>query len=96
MKRGHVPIRMCRGCGRRAPKQELVRFIWDHGEIREDASGNMPGRGVYCCENTVCRTRLLKKKNMKILKQALRLQLDKGILRKESSRKSQEFDGSNR
>ncbi|GAB4340494.1 MAG: hypothetical protein Kow0089_14250 [Desulfobulbaceae bacterium] len=53
MKRGHVPIRTCRGCGKKAPKSELVRFVLDQGRLVEDDRGR--GYGVYCCPAEVCR-----------------------------------------
>ena len=43
--KGHVPTRSCAGCGARAPKGELIRFVARDGEL---APGNgAPGRGVY-------------------------------------------------
>jgi predicted RNA-binding protein YlxR (DUF448 family) len=51
----HVPRRRCVGCGRIAPKSELMRLV----AVREgsdrtklavyDAAGTMPGRGAYLC-----------------------------------------------
>jgi predicted RNA-binding protein YlxR (DUF448 family) len=51
----HVPRRRCVGCGRVAPKSELMRLV----AVREDRagpaqavhdpSGTMPGRGAYLC-----------------------------------------------
>jgi predicted RNA-binding protein YlxR (DUF448 family) len=51
----HVPRRRCVGCGRIAPKSELMRLV----AVREDAgsaalamhdpSGTAPGRGAYLC-----------------------------------------------
>ncbi|NOQ46380.1 MAG: DUF448 domain-containing protein [Desulfobulbaceae bacterium] len=72
MKRGHLPERTCRGCGRKAPGQELLRLVLAHGELAEDIEQNAPGRGVYCCKNINCRKRL--EKNKKVLKLAFRLQ----------------------
>lgn len=71
-KRRHVPKRTCRGCGRKAAKYELVRFVRVNGEIIEDVTRILDGRGVYCCANDECRQRL--KKNRKVLNRALRLQ----------------------
>ncbi len=73
MKRGHVPIRTCRGCGCRAPQEELVRLVMLDGAVGEDPSQGVPGRGVYCCKNELCRMRL--EKNKKILRRVFRLQV---------------------
>jgi uncharacterized protein len=48
----HVPTRSCAGCGRRAPKGELVRFVARDGELVPDTVG--PGRGVYTCRRLAC------------------------------------------
>ena len=51
----HVPRRRCVGCGRSAPKPELVRIaLGSGGEGRTrravlDRDGVMPGRGAYLC-----------------------------------------------
>ncbi len=72
MKRGHIPIRTCRGCGRKVSKLELVRLAMVNGALVEDPDQNVAGRGVYCCRSEQCRTRL--KKNKKTLRRLLRLQ----------------------
>jgi predicted RNA-binding protein YlxR (DUF448 family) len=72
MKRGHIPIRTCRGCGRKVQKLELVRLAMVNGALVEDPAQIVAGRGVYCCRNELCRTRL--KKNKKTLRRLLRLQ----------------------
>ena len=64
-RRGHVPERTGRGCGRRGPQADLVRFVVAGGRLSEDRLRTMPGRGVYCCDAAVCRGRLAK--NRKIL-----------------------------
>jgi uncharacterized protein len=46
------PIRTCAGCGRKAPKHELVRFVARGGELTPSARG--PGRGVYTCRRLSC------------------------------------------
>ena len=48
----HVPIRTCAGCGRKAPKSELVRFVARDGRLV--AGGREPGRGVYTCGRAAC------------------------------------------
>ncbi|PIE57156.1 MAG: hypothetical protein CSA34_00350 [Desulfobulbus propionicus] len=65
---------MCRGCGRRAPRHELERYVWGQGEVLRDVNLVLPGRGVYCCKDEACRTRLLR--NTKVLKRVLRLRAE--------------------
>ena len=45
-------VRTCAGCGRKAPQQELVRFVARDGTLV--ASANGPGRGVYTCRRLSC------------------------------------------
>ncbi|HER62938.1 MAG TPA: DUF448 domain-containing protein [Desulfobacteraceae bacterium] len=59
MKRGHVPIRTCRSCRRKAPKHELSRFVLEHGRLVDDDQGR--GYGFYCCPRNACRTMIDKK-----------------------------------
>jgi predicted RNA-binding protein YlxR (DUF448 family) len=54
-----VPRRRCVGCGRTAPKSELVRLALarEASERRShraviDTSKTMPGRGAYLCRGT--------------------------------------------
>ena len=50
--KGHVPTRTCAGCGARAPKGELIRFVARDGEL---APGDgEPGRGVYTHRRLAC------------------------------------------
>ena len=48
----HVPTRTCAGCGGRAPKSDLVRFVARAGELVADAAGE--GRGVYTHRRLAC------------------------------------------
>ena len=48
----HEPIRSCAGCGRRAPKRELVRFVARAGALTHGERA--PGRGVYTCRRLSC------------------------------------------
>lgn len=48
----HVPTRTCAGCGARAPKAELVRFVARDGELVAGASAE--GRGVYTHRRLAC------------------------------------------
>ena len=65
MKRGHVPERTCRGCGRKTLRSELIRFAVAEGVFIEDQKRQMPGKGVYCCDETVCRERLIQKRKLR-------------------------------
>jgi len=66
MNRGHIPERTCRGCGRKSPRSVLLRFTVVEGALVEEQSGSLPGKGIYCCNESTCRQRLAKSK--KILK----------------------------
>ena len=47
-----APIRTCTGCGRKAPKAELIRFVARDGALTP--GGHAPGRGVYTCRRLQC------------------------------------------
>jgi predicted RNA-binding protein YlxR (DUF448 family) len=47
-----APTRTCAGCGRKAPKTELVRFVASEGRLTPSAKA--PGRGVYTCRRRSC------------------------------------------
>ncbi|NLX18693.1 MAG: DUF448 domain-containing protein [Desulfobulbus sp.] len=64
MRRGHVPIRTCRGCGRKVSRATLLRFVLVEGNLAEDLQTVRTGRGVYCCNDPVCRARLMKSKKI--------------------------------
>ncbi|MCI5133049.1 MAG: DUF448 domain-containing protein [Candidatus Electrothrix sp. EH2] len=66
VKRGHIPIRTCKGCGRKREKGELLRLVWREGALQEDSDGGMPGRGLYSCRDRRCRDRLAKKSKKKM------------------------------
>ena len=46
------PTRTCAGCGRKAPKHELVRFVAADGALVQSDRGT--GRGVYTCRRLSC------------------------------------------
>jgi uncharacterized protein len=46
------PIRSCIGCGRKAPQNELVRFVARDGLLV--AGDREPGRGAYTCRRLSC------------------------------------------
>jgi predicted RNA-binding protein YlxR (DUF448 family) len=52
----HVPRRRCVGCGRIAPKSELLRVALARAPrgayAAYDATRTMPGRGAYLCAGT--------------------------------------------
>jgi len=57
----HVPERRCLGCGRRAPKRELARFVAAPASseragraLRRDDGGRLGGRGLYVCPSRDC------------------------------------------
>jgi predicted RNA-binding protein YlxR (DUF448 family) len=55
MKRGrHIPLRSCVGCGQRAPKSELIRFVYGHAGLEADPTGNRAGRGAYLHRDLAC------------------------------------------
>ena len=47
-----APIRTCTGCGRKAPKAELIRFVARDGALTPGRQA--PGRGVYTCRRLQC------------------------------------------
>ena len=61
-----TPIRMCSGCMRRKPKNELIRIVrLPSGEIVIDESQKKDGRGVYICKNQKCLEIANRKKTIK-------------------------------
>lgn len=48
----HRPTRTCIGCGRKAFKDELLRFVADDGAIVCDPSAQ--GRAAYTCRRLSC------------------------------------------
>jgi uncharacterized protein len=55
-----APVRTCAGCGRKAPKAELVRFVARDGVLT--AGRTAPGRGVYTCRRLSCYERALSRR----------------------------------
>ena len=64
MRRGWIPERTCRGCGRKVPQNELTRFVVVAGRLVEDRLLRMDGRGVYCCGEKTCRDRLARNRKL--------------------------------
>ncbi len=54
------PVRTCAGCGRKAPKGELLRFVARDGTLVHAQKG--PGRGVYTCRRLTCFERALERR----------------------------------
>ena len=48
------PIRMCLGCRKKLPKDQLLKFVLDSGLVVLDKSGKAGGRSGYCCNNIDC------------------------------------------
>lgn len=46
------PTRSCVGCGRKAPRHELLRFVAKDGWLVTGAGE--PGRGAYTCRRLAC------------------------------------------
>jgi uncharacterized protein len=54
------PLRTCIGCGRKAPKAELLRFVARDGAL---VPGSLePGRGAYTCRRLACFERAASRK----------------------------------
>jgi len=67
------PTRSCAGCGRRAPKDELVRFVARAGELTQ--ADKAPGRGVYTCRRLQCFERALSRRAFaRTLKETVRVE----------------------
>jgi uncharacterized protein len=47
-----MPVRTCAGCGRKAPQEELLRFVARDGQLTPGRQE--PGRGVYTCRRLAC------------------------------------------
>jgi predicted RNA-binding protein YlxR (DUF448 family) len=62
MKTNHGPIRTCVGCGRKSPKEGLIRIVMVDGTLSVDNEHRLPGRGAYICPETACISSLLKRK----------------------------------
>lgn len=56
-------MRRCAGCGRRAPKGELLRIVAADGIAQLDPAGQLPGRGTYAC-GPACLERLQDRRSL--------------------------------
>jgi len=65
------PIRTCAGCGRKAPKGELIRFSAPDGTL---TAGSGAGRGAYTCRRRACFERALARRAFnRILRKTVRI-----------------------
>jgi uncharacterized protein len=72
------PLRTCVGCGRQAPKDELIRFVARDGALRPGDSD--PGRGAYTCRRLACFERAASRSGFnRTLRRTLRV--DPGLVR---------------
>lgn len=61
MRRGHVPLRTCKGCSGRFPRASLLRLtVGPEGVV----TGDGPGRGYYVCRDSGCLKKLLGRWNL--------------------------------
>jgi uncharacterized protein len=66
------PVRTCAGCGRKAPRAELLRFVARGGTLRHSSQGS--GRGVYTCRRLSCFERALERRAFnRTLRQTVRV-----------------------
>jgi hypothetical protein len=54
----HEPERRCLGCGRRAPRRDLARFVavvaGGRATLIRDDRSRLGGRGLYVCRRSEC------------------------------------------
>jgi uncharacterized protein len=73
------PVRTCAGCGRKGPKQELVRFVARDGRLTPGERA--PGRGVYTCRRLSCFERAASRRAFsRTLRQTVRVEPALGAL----------------
>lgn len=68
----HVPQRSCIVCREKTDKQRLTRLVRTPDGVIVDASGRLPGRGAYLCDQPACWDRALQSG---LLERALRTSL---------------------
>ena len=49
-----ISMRTCVGCGQRAPKQQLQRFVRAEDALRPDPAQHAAGRGAYLHRDADC------------------------------------------
>lgn len=68
-----MPERTCAGCGRKAPQQELQRFVAHEGVLTPGRT--LPGRGAYTCRRLACFERALTRRAFaRVLKQNVKVE----------------------
>ena len=73
-----VSVRTCVGCGRKAPQDELLRFVARDGMLTPSPHG--AGRGVYTCKRLACFERAMARRAFnRTLKTTVRV--DPGLAR---------------
>lgn len=79
MSKNPFPVRMCSGCMKRFPKNELVRIVRrEDGKAIVDDCQCLPGRGVYVCLNSEC---IKKAEKRNWFSRSLRADINKEIYR---------------
>ena len=72
------PERTCAGCGRKAPQQELRRFVAQAGVLTPGRT--LPGRGAYTCRRLACFERAVARRAFsRVLKRTV--QVDQALAR---------------
>ena len=61
MGKNEIPVRMCSGCMKRLPKNELLRVAYADGEVWVDGTKKGNGRGAYVCPDISCIEKAKKK-----------------------------------
>ena len=65
MKQKKIPERKCLGCGKSAPKKDLLRVVRSpEGEVSLDFTGKKSGRGAYICPLAACLKKAVKSKRL--------------------------------
>ena len=68
-----MPERTCAGCGRKAPQQELQRFVAHEGVLIPGRT--LPGRGAYTCRRLACFERALARRSFaRVLKRTVKVE----------------------
>jgi len=71
----HRPIRTCIGCGQKAPKDELLRFLAVDGTVVSEPKA--PGRAAYTCARLSCFERAVSRNAFsRTLRRRVRLEPD--------------------
>lgn len=67
------PVRSCVGCGRKAPQDELLRFVAKDGMLA--VGTGEPGRGAYTCQRLSCFERAVSRRAFnRTLRQNIRVE----------------------